>query len=415
MQKKKLYIILAALAILSVCLLSGCGEKKSKVTDGSEAYTGKGNEVIEEVELLKEEGKLYIVTAIDTDRSTVTLQDWDTTREKPFSYTGATYFKGKYGDNLTASQISIGELVSIERRGETLTNVQVSDQVFSYADVHNFTLDTDRQMLTVGGSSYFFDDKISAFHGSSKISLSEISEQDTICLRGIDKQIYTIQVQAGHGTVVLKNTEIFQGGYVTIGNLLSMKVVPQMRIEVAEGTYLFAVANDGYGGSREITVEANQETVIDLDELKGEGPKSCQIRFKIEPAGGTVYLDGQQIDISKVVEVRYGAHRLTAKADGYEEWSRILIVNSKTAELTIKLTDKTSDETISTANTNNTNNNSNNSNNSNKNNSNNNNSNSNSNSNNNNSNGNNNSNNNNSNNNNNQNNTNNVTSGNATR
>ena len=264
MRKKKPYLMFLMLSLASLWVLSGCGDKKSKVTDGSEAYTGKENEIIEEVEVLKEEGKLYVVTAIDTDRSAITLQDWETTREKPFGYTGATYFKGKYGDNLTASQISIGELVSIERRGETLTNVQVSEQVFSYPDVHNFTLDTEKQLLTVGGSSYYFDDKISAFYGSSKISLSEISQQDTICLRGIDKQVYTIQVQAGHGTVVLENTETFQGGYVTIGNLLSLKVVPQMRIEVAEGTYLFAVANDGYGGSREITVEANQETVIDL-------------------------------------------------------------------------------------------------------------------------------------------------------
>ena len=127
--------------------------------------------------------------------------------------------------------------MSVERRGETLTNVQVASDGFSYDDLHNFTLDMEKQIVSVGGSTYFFDDKVAAFHGSSKISLSEISAQDTICLRGIDRQIYTIQVQSGHGTVVLENTDVFQGGYVTIGNQLSMKIVPQMRIEVAEGTY----------------------------------------------------------------------------------------------------------------------------------------------------------------------------------
>lgn len=388
MQKKNIYMIL--LAALLGLLLAGCKESGSKLTDGRESLNGREKEegFIEEVEILKETDKLYVVTAIDTERSMITLQDWDTTREKPFNYTGATYFKGKYGDNLTVSQISVGELVTVERRGETLVNVQISEEVFSYDDLYHFTLDLTKQTLSVGGSTYFFDDKVAAYHGNSKISLSEISEQDTICLRGIDRQIYTIQVLAGHGTVALKNAEVFQGGYITIGNLLSMKIVPQMRIEVAEGTYLLAVANDGYGGSREITVEANQETTVDLNELKGEGPKSCQIQFKVEPANAEVYLDGEKIDISHAVEVRYGAHRLTAKAEGYEEWSKILIVNSKTAELTIKLTDKSSDETISTANppsssnANNNNSNSNNSNNSNNNNNNNHNNNSNSNNNN---------------------------------
>ena len=351
MRKKKFMFILCM--ILSALFLSSCGSgKKGKVTDGSEAFSGKEKGGIEEVEILKEEGKIYVVTAIDPDRSTLTLQDWETTREKPFTYNGATYFKGKYGDNLTVSRISAGELVSVERRGETLTNVQVASDGFSYDDLHNFTLDMEKQIVSVGGSTYFFDDKVAAFHGSSKISLSEISAQDTICLRGIDRQIYTIQVQSGHGTVVLENTDVFQGGYVTIGNQLSMKIVPQMRIEVAEGTYLLAVANDGYGGSREITVAANQETVVDLNELKGEGPQFCTIQFKIEPAGGTVFLDGQQVDISKPVEVRYGVHKLTAKAEGYAEWKRTLLVNSKTAELTIKLTDKESDDTISTSNSN---------------------------------------------------------------
>ena len=348
MQKRnRRFVFIAACLVL---LLAGCGGRGGKITDGRESLKGKEDSYIEEVEILKETDKLYIVTAIDSDRSVITLQDWETTREKPFNYTGATYFKGKYGDNLTVNQISVGELVTVERRGETLVNVQISDEVFSYDDLYHFTLDLSKQTLSVGGSTYFFDDKVSAYHGNSKISLSEISEQDTICLRGIDKQIYTIQVLAGHGTVALKNTDIFQGGYITIGNMISMKIVPQMRIEVAEGTYLLTVANDGYGGSREITVEANQETAVDLNELKGEGPKSCQIQFKVEPANTEVYLDGQKIDISKAVEVRYGAHRLTAKAEGYEEWSRTLIVNSKTAELTIKLTDKSSDETISTSN-----------------------------------------------------------------
>lgn len=400
MQKRnRRFVFIAACLVL---LLAGCGGRGGKITDGRESLKGKEDSYIEEVEILKETDKLYIVTAIDSDRSVITLQDWETTREKPFNYTGATYFKGKYGDNLTVNQISVGELVTVERRGETLVNVQISDEVFSYDDLYHFTLDLSKQTLSVGGSTYFFDDKVSAYHGNSKISLSEISEQDTICLRGIDKQIYTIQVLAGHGTVALKNTDIFQGGYITIGNMISMKIVPQMRIEVAEGTYLLTVANDGYGGSREITVEANQETAVDLNELKGEGPKSCQIQFKVEPANTEVYLDGQKIDISKAVEVRYGTHRLTAKAEGYEEWSRTLIVNSKTAELTIKLTDKSSDETISTSNppgnnnSNNNNNNNNRNNNTNKNNNTNNN-------------------NNNSNNNNNNNSNNNVTSGNAAR
>lgn len=351
MQKRKLQMIF--IIMLLTLILPGCGEKQRRITDGSEVYVkqDKDSADTKEEEETQEEGKLFAITGIDTERNIMTLRDCDTMREKPYNYTGATYIRGKYGDNLTVSQISAGDLVNIKVRGETLTNVQISDEVFSYEDLHNFTLDTEERTLTVGGSSYYFDDSILVYHDNSTISLSEISEQDTICMKGIDKQIYTIQVTSGHGTVVLENTEVFQGGYITIGNLMSMKITPQMRIEVAEGSYLLAVANDGYGGSLEITVEANRETKVNLNELKGEGPKFCQIQFKVVPENGNIYLDGEKVDTSQVVEVRYGAHRLTGKADGYADWSRILVVNSKMAEITIELsTDAESEETISTSN-----------------------------------------------------------------
>ena len=59
------------------------------------------------------------------------------------------------------------------------------------------------------------------------------------------------------------------------------------------------MANDGYGGSRNITVEANKETKVDLDELKGEGPKFGEITLKVTPDTAVVSLDGQPIDVKR--------------------------------------------------------------------------------------------------------------------
>ena len=359
MQKKILGWIFWVSVLAFV--LVGCGEASSRITDGSEAYTKRedlgeietedGSGGGEESVSVQKETELFVVTAIDEERKTMTLCDFESTRERPYSYTGATYIKGKYGNSMAVGQLSIGELVEIERKGDTLTNVQVSKEAFSYGDLHNFKLDLKNQVLTVGDSTYFLDENLLAYHGGSKVSLSEISEQDVICLKGMGNDVYTIQVIAGHGTVVLENTELFQGGYITIGNLLSQKIIPQMRIEVAEGTYLLAVANDGYGGSREITVEANKETVVNLDELKGVGPQFCKMQIKLEPENAIVRLDGKQINPREEVEVRYGTHYLSAEADGYVEWKRMLIVNSKTAKITINMTtEEDEEEVISTSN-----------------------------------------------------------------
>lgn len=379
MRKRSMSILLL---VLLVVLAAGCGERKKRVTDGSDVYVSRQetktqekpeDEEQEEPEDKKQEQQdIYAVTAIDLERQILTLRNCQNAVEVPYEYTGGTYIRDKYEHDLTASQLSVGELVTIEQQGEKLTTVQIAKDAFSYDDLYNFTLDREMQSLTVGGSIYYYDDDLLAYQEGSSIPLSELSEQDTVCIKGVGQEIYTLQVMTGHGVVALENTELFLGGYITIGNLLSQKITPQMRVEVAEGTYLLAVANDGYGGSREITVEANKETKVDLDELKGDGPSFCQIEFAVTPENAEVFLDGEQLDFHQPIQVRYGTHHLTAKADGYVEWTRKLIVNSATAKLKIEMTTveeaEQEEDTISTANppeNNNTNNNSNNNSNSN--------------------------------------------------
>ncbi len=359
MQKKKLHIIM--LFLLLAVFTAGCGEQGGRVTDGSEVYVKRqaedNEEESEEEEEEQEPKRLYMVADIDIDRQVLTLRDCESAREKPYDYTGGTYIKDKYGENLTVSQISEGELVTIEREGGVLTSVQISKDAFSYDDLYQFRLDKKKKSLTVGSASYYYDEDVAVYNGSSEISLSEISEQDTICLKGVGQQIYAIQVTTGHGTVVLENTELFQGGYITIGNVLAQKITDETRLEVTEGTYILSVANDGYGGSKEITIEANRETKVNLDELKGEGPKFCQIQFKLVPENTAVYIDGTQVDTSQPVQVRYGIHRLSASAEGYQEWTRTLVVNSEKGEFTIELSDQEQEEedTVSTSGTSNTN------------------------------------------------------------
>ena len=172
-------------------LMAGCGDATARITDGRETYTereiqeGAGEpDTEQEAEPAQKEISLFVVTAIDEQRKILTLCDFESTRERPYTYTGATYIRGKHGDSMTVGQLSIGEIVEIERKGETLTNVQVSEDIFYYDNLYRFQLDLENKVLTVGNSRYFLDENLLAYQDGSKVSLSEISEQDVICLRG---------------------------------------------------------------------------------------------------------------------------------------------------------------------------------------------------------------------------------------
>lgn len=329
--------------LAAILILAGCGEKKAAYTDGREVYVkqdksqDKSQKEETEPEEQSGEEQLFLVTGLDTEQKKITLKGCNEQEEKEFTYTGATEVKDKYGSNTVMEKLAPGEMVNVELEKDTVKTIQASDEVFTYGEIHNFALDTEAKTITVGKNSYYYGEDIQVFYRNNKISIAEISDRDTICLKGIDKKVYAIQVISGHGTVVLQNTDIFEGGNITIGNVLSMDIEADMRIEVPEGTYLLSVANNGYGGNSEITVEANRETTVNLEELKGEGPKYCTIAFVIEPENATLYLNGEVVDLSQSLQLKYGRYSLSAKAEGYADWNRTLVVNSESANIKIEL------------------------------------------------------------------------------
>ena len=338
LQKRKMSGLFLFILLL---LLSGCGEKKAALTDGREVYvkedkTEKKEEETETPEKSQEE-QLFLVTGLDTEHKKITLKAVQGQKEEEYSYTGAASVEDKYGSNITMDKLTAGEMVEVKLEQNTLKSIRVSGEVFTYGDVHNFTINTQEKTVTVGKSSYYYEDDLLVFYHNNKISLAEISQWDTLCLKGIDKRLYAIQVTNGHGTVVLQNTGIFEGGNITIGNIMSLDIEPDMKIEVPEGTYLFTVANDGYGGSSEVTVEANREIPVNLEELKGEGPKYGTINFVLQPDGAALYLNGEMVDLSQPLQLKYGRYSLSARAEGYADWNRTLVVNSQSANIMIEL------------------------------------------------------------------------------
>lgn len=182
----------------------------------------------------------------------------------------------------------------------------------------------------------------------SPLQLSDLTALDTLRVVGIDKKIYSISVTTGHGSLKLVNTGVFDGSYIQVGSKVFAQITGEMTIEIPEGTYTAAVANNGYGGSTEITITRGQETVLDLETLKGEGPKYGSILFAVNVEGAWLQVDGQLVDYSQPVELQYGVHTLTVTADGYDTYSKKLFVNSPEATIAIGMTGESGSSSTTT-------------------------------------------------------------------
>lgn len=338
--------------LMLIVFLCGCesGGNNEKLIIQERRGTAAEKETEIETEAATEETKvqqeLFVLLDIDTEKKEVTLQKVGSNRETVYTYDTGTEFLDKYGNSFANTSLVPGDVAKVQAMGgdAPIKSLQLSDEVWVQDGITNYSLDTDINALIIGKTKYKYDEDLLVFSNGEQVKLKLLGDSDEIRVVGLDKEIISVSITRGHGTLVLSNTKIFEGSFICIGEKIFLEVTPNMQVEVPEGKYLVTVANNGYGGSREVKIKRNKTTSLNLDELKGEGPKMCKITFKVGVEGAILQLDGKSIDYSKPVEVQYGVHKIAVTAEGYDNITEKLVVNSKEAEIEIALTSASESE-----------------------------------------------------------------------
>lgn len=290
---------------------------------------------------VKKNSDILIVSDINSANETIRVYNYSTGVQYQYYYGLTTGFFDKYGNHMSVSDIHQGDVVDISGADSDgkAKRIQKSDKVWTNDAVTNFSVDKDKSMLEIGSSSYRLGERTMIFSGSDVIDTDSITAQDKLSVVGIDKDIVSISVTTGHGTLQLSNTSLFEGSFLQLGDRIFAEITKDMSLDVPEGSYTFAVANNGWGGSTDIEIKRGETTKVNLNDLKGEGPKKSSILFEVDVQGAKIYVDGKEIDYTSPVEITYGKHTLKVTADGYDTWTRTLYVNSKEATIQITIND----------------------------------------------------------------------------
>ena len=348
MEKRKIQKIITYCAMLFLLtgILAGCGKKQEE--DGMTYFhhsLAEQRETQTEEESTNEQ-EMYLISAVDQTEETLQLYRYANGMEYRYYYGTGTRFYDKYGNRTTIASFRQGLLITIGEVNDEgiLTEATVSDQAWVYDNIQRFSVNTELQMLKIADSKYRYDETTHVFSGDMQVSMEDIRSGDTLSVVGIGKQILSVNIVNAQGTLKLVNTELFEGSFVQVGTRYFSKITPDMQIQIPEGTYEVSVANNGWGGSTEVTIVRGETTTVDLDKIKGEGPKSGKIQFVIDVEDAILMLDGKEVDYEKPVKLTYGLHKLSVYADGFDPWERNLYVNSPKSTIVIELKDE-EDET----------------------------------------------------------------------
>lgn len=334
--------------LTAMFMLAGCGNSKRDNVVTGQYYNPNGtNEEIvleEETEAVQEDTfgtDVFLITENDMQAECLILEQLVSGKQYMYYYSVTTQFLDKYGNRATVSEFEPGRVITVGKKDMQgrLLQAQISNQVWEYPDVTRYSVDEERGVFMIADTNYSYDENLLICSDGNRQNLSDLTELDILRVVGVGRKILSIAVTTGHGELQLENTSTFEGSFIQIGSKIFSEITYNMSMELPEGTYVVAVANNGYGGSTEIEISPGRTTVLDLDTLKGDGPKTGNILFAVDVEGAVVKIDGTPVDYSQAVPIQYGVHTLTVMADSYDTYTKKLFVNSEKATIVIGLAD----------------------------------------------------------------------------
>lgn len=284
------------------------------------------------------EGK-GIVVEVDSNSRTCTILLLDTSEKVVYSYNGGTEVFDRHEEPLSMAQLQLGEIVEYEyvKDGKRLTKISEWSEAWEYLSATKLTIDEEKQVLYVGEEEYTFTDELIVVQDGRLGSLDKLEAVDVVTLKGRKKQLDSMIVTQGHGYIRLDSTGYFEGGYVDLGADYVAVITENMRIPMSAGTYIMTVTKNDTKGSKEISVEENEEIRVNLTDFQEEAVRYGSVQFKIEPAGAILKIDGKETAYSGLVDVTYGNHSIEVRKDGYGTYTQTIVVNSILSEYDITL------------------------------------------------------------------------------
>lgn len=323
---------------------------KQKAVDRVQKEMEQDKEIVTEIPEGREEGIQGLLIKINEEDRIMSFQDISTGKIYELPYENNVKIEGQYGDAMTLPQIMPGQIFELyySRSTRKLSEIRISDKVWTYTDVTRFSFDERKKVMMIGDEAFKFTDSLMLFSQGKEVQIMDVTEMDRLIVRGIDKQILSVIVDKGHGYLRVLNDAYFVGGWIEIGQEIIKPITIDMLIPVGEGSYTVKVTNRGYAGHEDITITRDKETALDLSKIEIEEVAIGHVLFKIDPDYARLYIDDEITDFEDRVPLEFGVHAIRVECAGYYTIYSNIRVGSDYAEIDITM-DEESEDTLSSS------------------------------------------------------------------
>lgn len=352
--------IAVSLLFMTVMSLTGCGQTTSSGTVTEAQTTAAPAATVQEERIdtgfvvtgpdSYDSADTAVLVDINNIDNTVTLLNLDLGKRYTLSMDGTTRFADKYGKAISLSQLQEGDIVDVTflKSQKHLTTMQLAQTAWQYDAVERYEMNTVRNEVSIGDEIFQLSSDTQYFSQGHSIEKMDLNPADILTFHGIDSTVLSVTVEKGHGYLRLVNDENFVGGWLEIGQTQIVRITEDMLVTVPEGSYQVDISYNGGGGTKNVVINRNEETALDIGDLEVAEAQYGMVLFSMSPSNAELYIDGSQADPSQPISLEYGIHQIIAKADGYKSLTQYLRVGQESAGVDVQLDKVDSDSEEST-------------------------------------------------------------------
>ena len=286
---------------------------------------------------------LAAIRDIDLNKKTIRFRNHATGRTYTLNYDNTSMMYDKYGGPLSPSLLEVGEVVEVTflKSTKKITTLNMSDQVWTVENTRDHELVRGDGTAKIKKDVYKLDVRTLVM-AEGDLSLPEdILATDTITARGVGRDVYSVVVTSGHGYVSLSSDTVedrsLVGAWIELDNEVIHKISPNMLLSAPEGDYKLQILGNGANYQSQVSINRNQETVVDTGNVTISKPKEGLVTFEIKPEEAEVFVDGKKTLTGIPVTIQYGYHNLKIMAEGYETQTKYLKVGTPKSVIRIEL------------------------------------------------------------------------------
>jgi len=283
-----------------------------------------------------------VIRTISPGTKALGLLDIESRKTYTFSVDNSTTMQNKYGESMSFGEFKPGDIVDVRytQMGGVLTGMTISTRAWEHKNVTNVKVNGETKTISIGNDRYKYDDEqtISVF-GGAKYDIASIDSLNVVTLRGMEGNVWFVEISKGIGFVDIVNGEDIKDGIIEIDNNMTMQLnskgTTDEPIKVQSGSRKIIIK----GSNVEIyttTVEVNagETAILDLSQVQ---ITAGVLTLNINEPNSTVTIDGAQKRPTEPQILTYGKYDIMVKKDGFKTYESTLDMNEPDITLDITL------------------------------------------------------------------------------